>query len=413
MILGQISYFDCVAFLVFLIPQLLLNVPTIDLLKTGFQALPFLLLQLPYQYASERYFTPQSQRSPYVRQATYFQDLIVRVVRYAFAGIPASIGRVFFSKKVALPFMKFRMWRHGLQEFPVAIREIQLGSKHGESTVKVIWVNHDGTEQGSEKASLTKPDLVVYYCHGGGFSMGSNWFYMEFLLAWVHLLQDAGYTHPAICALEYDLVPDSISPTQLKQTAKGYEHLLSVVEDSSRICVAGDSAGATLILSLLLNMAAETGSKIAGRGLSQAQKPGLATLISPWCTLDTPLHRNTSSDFLEADTLHLYGRQYAGSQYHLNDPILSPGKCTDLSWWSRASPKGGFCITYGSEEVFGPDIQAMISRLRKADIGVSVREEPGSIHAWPVVALFLSDTQAQRQKGLKDLVGMIKRAIEP
>ena len=411
MILGQISYLDCIVFLISLIPQLLYKVSPIQLLRVALEALPFVLFQLPYQYISERYFIPEPRRSPYVRQATYFQDLVIRIVRYAFANVPASVGRVFFSKNVALPFMRFRMLRHGYWDFPLPIHETQLQDEKSRGSVKGIWVNYDPESQHSlDSDDTSHPDIVVYYCHGGGFSMGSNWFYMEFLIAWIDLLKQIGYRHPAIFAPEYDLVPDSIWPKQRDQVRRGYSHVCSVTQDSSRVCVAGDSAGATLILSLLLGLAESSSS---GDGGMSHNKPGLATLISPWCTINSPLHRNTSSDFLNASTLHTYGLQYAGSTQNLSNPLISPGTCEDLSWWSRASPKGGFCITYGSEEVFGPDIQQLVARLRKANVAVSVREEPGAVHAWPVVALFLGDTQAERQKGLKDLVGMIRRAIDP
>jgi hypothetical protein len=44
---------------------------------------------------------------------------VIRCVRYAFAYIPAEIGRVFFSKLVALPFLRFRMLRHGYLKSPI------------------------------------------------------------------------------------------------------------------------------------------------------------------------------------------------------------------------------------------------------------------------------------------------------
>lgn len=66
---------------------------------------------------------------------------------------------------------------------------------------------------------------------------------------------------------------------------------------------------------------------------------------------------------------------------------------------------------YGSEEVFGPEIRDLIALLRQSGCHVSVREEPGSIHAWPVAAYFLAESAAKRQKGTKDLVRMIRRAI--
>ncbi|KAL9100100.1 MAG: hypothetical protein Q9163_004490 [Psora crenata] len=236
--------------------------------------------------------------------------------------------------------------------------------------------------------------------------MGSAYFYLEFLLTWTSMLRDAGYKNPAIFVLEYTLVPDAAYPTQLEQTVAGYEFVSSVVKDSSRICVSGDSAGGTLILTLLLYMA-----KFPDR--FRNGKPGYAALVSPWTTLYSPRNKNTASDYLCMESLHLYGSQYAGSNGKLDDPLISPGECKDGNWWRNASPSAGFGIIYGSEEVLGPELKDLIALLRKSDCAVSVREEPGAVHAWPVVTLFLSDTQVERQKGLRDLVKMVRMAIPP
>lgn len=235
--------------------------------------------------------------------------------------------------------------------------------------------------------------------------MGSSYFYLEFLLAWLTLLRQVGYHNPAIFALEYTLVPDGTYPTQLEQTITGYDHVCHITKDPSRVCLAGDSAGATLQLSLLLQMSK---SSYPGK-----RRPGFATLISPWATLVTPKNRNTPSDYLNADSLHLYGRQYAGTASNPKDPLVSPGMCKDREWWMRASPAEGFCFMYGSEEVFGPEVRDLIALLRRSGCAVRVREEPGQVHAWPVVSLFLADTQAERTKGLRDLTKMISQAIDP
>lgn len=80
--------------------------------------------RLPYDFLRERYFTPRQQRSPFVQRASAFQDFVIRCVRYAFAHMPAYIGRVFFSKAVALPFLYFRMLRHGYFSSPISWREV-------------------------------------------------------------------------------------------------------------------------------------------------------------------------------------------------------------------------------------------------------------------------------------------------
>lgn len=346
------------------------------------------VILIPYQFVRERFFTPWADRSPFVQRATPFQDFVIRCVRYAFACMPAYIGRVFFSKPVSLPFLKWRMLRHNRLRSPISWREVKKDSFHG------VWLTVD---------EEIKPDIVVFYCHGGGFSMGSSYFYMEFLLAWVSLLKEAGYKNPALLALEYTLVPDAIYPTQVQQAFAGYEHVLSVIEDPSRICVGGDSAGGTIILSLLLYL--------ADHPRHRGKLPGLATMISPWVTIVSPNNRNTASDYLNADSLHLYGKQYVGNKVSVDDPMVSPGNCKDLGRWVRASPSQGWCFLFGTEEVLGPEIRRLVGVLRKAGAHVDVDEEEGGIHAWPVASLYLGETGEGRLKGLKTISNTIRRRL--
>lgn len=388
MILTQISYLDCLVFLIFLAPQLLLNVGLFELVTWVLHALPQIVLVLPYQFIGERFCTTWGDRSPFVQRASPFQDFVIRCVRYAFACMPAYIGRVFFSKPVALPFLRFRMLRHGFLRSPIAWREVKNDGFHG------VWLTFD---------EETKPDVVVFYCHGGGFSMGSSYFYMEFLLAWVSLLKEAGYKNPALFALEYSLVPDAVYPTQVQQAFAGYEHVLSIVEDPARICVGGDSAGGTIILSLLLYL--------ADHPRHSGKLPGLATMISPWVTIVSQNNRNTASDYLNSDSLHLYGRQYAGSKVSIDDPMISPGNCKELERWARASPSQGWFFLFGSEEVLGPEIRDLVDLLRKTGSHVDVEEEKGGIHAWPVAALYLGETGDERLKGLQNIARVIRKRL--
>jgi len=267
--------------------------------------------------------------------------------------------------------------------------------------------------------------------------MGSSFFYSEFLIAWLHLLQTSTkFTNPALFALDYTLVPTATYPTQLNETMAGYNWVLSQLPphlDSSRVCLAGDSAGATLMLSLLLTLAEDN---------QESKLPGFATLISPWCALVSPKNRNTSSDYLDARSLHLYGKQYVGGPEALakagvynrknlhevspQDPRASPGNCDDLDLWQKAAPKYGMHFVYGSEEVFGPETRSLIAKIKKAlgheaangqgkmqgkQVEVRVTEEAAGIHAWPVVGLFLASAREERIKGLKLMVDAIGDAI--
>jgi acetyl esterase/lipase len=343
---------------------------------------------IPYQFVRERFFVPIEERTPFVQKATPFQDFVIRFVRFAFANMPAFIGRTFFSKAVSLPFLRFRMLRHGFVTSPIRWTEVKRPNFRG------VWIVHDQQEQ---------PDIIVYYCHGGGFSMGSSFFYMEFLLAWVSLLKSAGYRNPALFALEYTLVPDETYPTQLHETLAGYEYVLSLAQSSTRVVVGGDSAGATLILSFLLYLSEHTELR--------HQKPGLAIMISPWVTIVSPNNRNTASDYLNSSTLELYGCQYIGSKAASNDPMVSPGHCKSVKKWKNASPEQGWYFLYGSEEVLGPETRDLIALLRETGKEVDEWEEKGGIHAWPVASLYLGETREERLSGLKSIVEATKGRI--
>lgn len=233
--------------------------------------------------------------------------------------------------------------------------------------------------------------------------MGSSYFYLEFLLAWVTLLQESGYKNPALFALEYDLVPDAVYPTQIQQTFAGYRHVHSIIEDPSKICVGGDSAGATLMLSMLLYMSDLPGYR--------SSRPGLGILISPWAAIISEKNQDTASDYLNADSLHVYGSQYMGTKVSRDDPMVSPGCCGDPSWWARASPAKGWYFQFGSEEVLGPETRDLISVLKRAGTDVEVDEEQGGVHAWPVASLYLGETREERLHGLRGIVGVMTQRL--
>ncbi|KAI0128426.1 Alpha/Beta hydrolase protein [Xylariales sp. AK1849] len=398
MILGPVSYLDCLAFCVFLAPQLLIHVGIFELVGVVLQCLPFLLFKLPLGFIYERLFVAQAKRSPFVQIAAPFEDFVIRCVRYAFANLPPRVGRVFFSKQVALPFLRFRMARHGYLKCPVHWHEFS------DKRFKGIWIIKD---------PMKTPDVCIYYAHGGGFSMGSSYFYLEFLLTWLSMLGESGFQNPAIFALEYTLVPDRTFPTQLHEAIAGYNHVLSMVRDASKICVSGDSAGATVVLSLLLHLANPDYSshKMNGTATWRLAQPGMAALISPWVTLISRKHRNTASDYLDEGNLHQYASEYVGKEADAGDPLISPGNCRDAGWWKKACPRGGMYFAYGAEEVFAPEIEDLISFLEKIDINVNSREETGGIHAWPVASLFLSTSTQNRQKGLRSIVQQIQETI--
>lgn len=236
--------------------------------------------------------------------------------------------------------------------------------------------------------------------------MGSSWFYLEYLIAIVSILQKRGYKNPAIFALKYTLVPDQQFPVQIDEALRGYQYILDKMGNSERCILAGDSAGASIVLSLLLHLS----RPMPFIPFENLPKPGYAILISPWPSLVSPKHSNTDSDFIDAEQLHHYGRLYAGDK-DTDDPYVSPGQCEDIVWWKEAMPSKGMFFIYGSEEVLADDVRGFVDRLKKVrKIGVSETE---TIHAWPVVQLFLGESRRDRQCGLWEIVDAIQENVPP
>ena len=215
-------------------------------------------------------------------------------------------------------------------------------------------------------------------------------------MVWLTCLKQKGYRNPACFAPEYTLVPDAKSPTQLNETRAGYRFLQESFGHGSagKICVSGDSAGATLVLSMLLHDGSmDHDSQLA----KKLDRPGLAILLSPWTHLVSELNRNTPSDYLDKNSLHLYAQQYAG-RTAMSDEILSPGLCVDK--WKHAEPGNGFRIIFGAEEVFAPGIEETTARMKRNGVLVKTQRKDAGIHAWPVVNLFLGETREERLTGL-------------
>ena len=91
-----------------------------------------------------------------------------------------------------------------------------------------------------------------------------------------------------------------------------------------------------------------------------------------------------------------------GSESLHKNEYANPGTCKEASKWRESSPVHGWLITYGSEEVFRPEIESLVGLLREAGQDVSVLKA-GKVHAWPVASLYLGENKRARLDGLEQI----------
>lgn len=265
-----------------------------------------------------------------------------------------------------------------------------------------------------------------------------------------------------IFSLDYSLVPEARYPTQLQQVVTAYKYLLTVAS-SDKIIVAGDSAGASILISFLLHIVRP--NPALGAPSHPLSTPAGVILISPWCRLDS-YHESRShpantvdEDYLDPAILDEYARLYTGAtipqsplpilfplsfwlsalkglinalfdppytskwltlariaaleshqdprdapihSYLCKSPYRNPFAALDYpDWLADALPQNTLVI-YGGKEAMASDILEFtdgLKRLSKGSVRVETRWKLG-VHSWPVMDMYLGLNTDETQCGV-------------
>ncbi|KAF2421554.1 alpha/beta-hydrolase [Tothia fuscella] len=199
---------------------------------------------------------------------------------------------------------------------------------------------------GDKDASLT----LVYF-HGGGYVQpaGPHFAYLCSMLKELNEHEGMGGGRAKISALvlAYTLAPDAEYPTQLSEAATLIDHLLKSGRAPSSLLLAGDSAGANLVLSLLSHIlhphpnANAVEAKIPILTLSEPLRA--IFLISPWVSFSPLTHpsntTNAETDIFDSAPLKLWSNAFLGSTKRhgilLGDSYSEP-LIAEPTWWSGA-----------------------------------------------------------------------------
>lgn len=229
---------------------------------------------------------------------------------------------------------------------------------------------------------------AIIYCHGGGFMAGGPASHRD--LAW-RLSRASGLR---VLLVDYRLAPEAPFPAQLDDVMAVYRALLAAGTGPTQLALAGDSAGANLVLATALALRA------AGDPL-----PAALVCWSAWADLThsgDSFQRNAGRDtMLPQRLLDQVAGFYAGER-DLRDPLISPV----FADFTGLPP----LLLHAAEEELLLDDSLRIARdAQAAGVRVECRIWPGVPHAFPVFAQFLPEGRdAINQAGT-----FLRRRLEP
>ncbi|MFC7599980.1 alpha/beta hydrolase [Streptosporangium amethystogenes subsp. fukuiense] len=206
---------------------------------------------------------------------------------------------------------------------------------------------------------------VTVYLHGGGFEYKNP--HMEQVMA--YRLSRA--TGRPVLAVDYRLAPAHPYPAALDDLVTAYRSLLDQDVPASRIILAGESAGGTLLLSALLVL------KEAGDPL-----PAGAVAVSPQTdlTLSSPsIDANDGQDFVNRAVLDHVRTQYlAGAQ---------PGRAPQSPLHGELDGLPPLLLAVGSKEVMLDDARRFAEAASAAGGNVCLDIYDGMPHAFHATVL--------------------------
>jgi epsilon-lactone hydrolase len=201
---------------------------------------------------------------------------------------------------------------------------------------------------------------IIFYIHGGGMVLCSPRSHRDIIS---HIAIAAG---ACVYAPDYGLAPQNPFPAGLQDVFIAYRALLDQGVQPNRIVVAGDSAGGTLTLALLLKLRE-----------ASLPNPAAAVTICPGPDLTFPgksWTRNITTDCLSLPVIQRWTSYYARPG-QLKDPLVSP-TYGDF----KGSPP--ILIQTGTAECFYDDIALLADKMKAAGVDMTFEAYQGMPHVW-------------------------------
>jgi acetyl esterase/lipase len=218
-------------------------------------------------------------------------------------------------------------------------------------------------------ADLIVPELAIgkrtiLYAHGGGFIAGSRAAARNLCASLAH------ESASRLLLPEYRLAPEFPYPAAIEDLASAYSWLLREGYAAGDIVLAGDGAGANLVLALVHYLKAHRG-----------QLPGGVAVLSPWadlaCDSSSCTARKSTDPVHTRDALVAEALQYT-YQSNFSNPQVSP----ILGDFSYFPP---LYIQCGSEEILIDDATRLARKAENSGVKVTLDVEDGMWHLFQAI----------------------------
>jgi acetyl esterase/lipase len=246
--------------------------------------------------------------------------------------------------------------------------------------VEIIPLQVNGVRVEWITTPLAKPERIILYLHGGGYTFGLYNAQREF----ISRLGRAAEMR--IFAVDYRLAPEHPFPAGLEDATWAYQWLLSEDYDPGKILFAGESSGGGLVLSTLLNL------RDAGIRL-----PACAACFSP--QTDMALTGESVQIKKKVDVVNrpfdVLGNaaRYVG-EHNPKDPLVSP-------LYADLNSLPPIIIHVGSDDILLDDSTRFANQAGNFDVDITLKVWSGMLHAFPLYASFIPEArQAIEQTGI-------------
>lgn len=223
-------------------------------------------------------------------------------------------------------------------------------------------------------AWLEPPDAteaVVLYYHGGGFGFASLRTHGDHIGALAHAAR------ARTLAVEYRLAPEHPAPAAIQDAVAAYQLLLAEGTPGRRIVLAGDSAGGTLVLNVLLALR-DAGSPLPAAGVA----------ICPWVDLGCSgesFQSNAEYDFVGEVHCLLAAASYLNGT-GARRPEVSP-------LYADLAGLPPLLVQAGEAEVLVDQVREFVRRARASGVEVQASVYSDMIHVWHMLRAVTPDAQ--------------------